>query len=66
MIFAHGYGSRRGSHLQATLNPLAQAALKDIPEAALKKIEASRDSGVTNVSGWSVWKGLGTYAPPTT
>ncbi|MDH6235144.1 hypothetical protein M2281_005766 [Mesorhizobium soli] len=43
------------------LDPAVQSALKDIPQSALKKIEANKASmgGVEN--GWVVSKGLGTY-----
>lgn len=43
------------------LDPQVQAALKDIPQAALKKIEASKDSLGQIVNGWVVTTGLGTY-----
>jgi len=43
------------------LDPAVQAALKDIPETALKKIEANKDSLGGMVNGWVVTKGLGTY-----
>src|SRR5262249_52774326 len=43
------------------LDPAVQAALKDIPQRALKKIEANKDSMGELVNGWVVSKGLGTY-----
>ena len=43
------------------LDPGVQAALKDIPQAALKKIEANKDSLGKMVNGWVITKGLGTY-----
>ena len=45
------------------LDPAVQAALKDIPQTALKKIEANKDSMGEIVNGWVVTKGLGTYGP---
>jgi hypothetical protein len=45
------------------LDPEIQAALKDIPQTALKKIEAGKDSLGTIVDGWVITKGLGTYDP---
>jgi hypothetical protein len=45
------------------LDPAVQVALKDIPQTALKKIEANKDSMGEVVSGWVVSKGLGTYGP---
>ena len=48
------------------LDPAVQAALKDIPQTALKKIEANKDSMGEIVNGWVVSKGLGTYGPRTT
>jgi hypothetical protein len=45
------------------LDPAVQAALKDIPQAALKKIEASKDTMGQVVNGWIVSKGLGSYGP---
>ena len=45
------------------LDPAVQAALKDIPQTALKKIEANKDSLGEIVNGWVVTKGLGTYGP---
>ena len=38
-----------------------QAALQDIPQSALKKIEANKDILGAIVNGWVVTKGLGTY-----
>lgn len=38
-----------------------QAALADVPQAALKKIEASESTLGELVNGWVVTKGLGTY-----
>ena len=43
------------------LDPGVQAALKDIPQTALKKIEANKDSMGEIVNGWVITKGLGTY-----
>jgi hypothetical protein len=43
------------------LDATVQAALKDIPQSALKKIEANKDSLGAVVDGWVVTKGLGTY-----
>jgi hypothetical protein len=45
------------------LDPGVQAALKDIPETALKKIEGNQNSLGTVVNGWAISKGLGTYGP---
>jgi hypothetical protein len=47
------------------LDPAVQAALKDIPQSALKKIEGNKDSLGETVDGWVVTKGLGTYGPAT-
>lgn len=49
----------------AKLDPSVQVALKDIPQTALKKIEANRGSLGAIVDGWVVTKGLGTYDPST-
>lgn len=43
------------------LDPQVQAALKDIPQTALKKIEANKESVGQVVNGWVISKGLGTY-----
>jgi hypothetical protein len=43
------------------LDPAMQTALKDIPQTALKKIEANKDALGAIVDGWVVTKGLGTY-----
>ena len=43
------------------LAPDVQAALKDIPETALRRIEASKASLGAIVGGWVITKGLGTY-----
>jgi hypothetical protein len=43
------------------LDPAVQAALKDVPQSALSKIEASKASLGAMVDGWVVTKGLGTY-----
>jgi hypothetical protein len=43
------------------LDPAVQDALKDIPQEALKKIEANRDSLGKEVNGWIITKGLGVY-----
>src|SRR3984957_14114906 len=45
------------------LNPAVQAALKDIPQSALKKIEANKGILGAMVNGWIVTKGLGSYGP---
>src|SRR5262249_22465709 len=45
----------------ATLDPAVQAALKDVPQAALKKIEANQQSLGTTANGWIMTKGLGQY-----
>jgi hypothetical protein len=45
----------------AKLGPAVQAVLKDIPESALRKIEASKASLGNIVDGWVITKGLGTY-----
>jgi len=47
------------------LDPAVQAALKDIPETALKKIDANKDSLGKTVNGWVITKGLGSYGPTT-
>lgn len=47
------------------LDSSVQAALKDIPQTALKKIEANKQSLGAIVDGWVVTKGLGTYDPTT-
>jgi hypothetical protein len=43
------------------LDPAVQAALKDIPQSALKKIEDNKASLGKMVDGWVITKGLGTY-----
>ena len=43
------------------LDPAVQAALSDIPQTALRKIEANKDSLGEMVNGWIETKGLGTY-----
>lgn len=43
------------------LDPAVQAALKDIPESALHRIEGNQASLGSMVDGWVVTKGLGTY-----
>ena len=45
------------------LDPAVQAALKDIPQAALKTIQANKEKMGEIVDGWVVSKGLGTYGP---
>jgi hypothetical protein len=45
----------------AKLDSAAQAALKDIHEVALKKLEDNEHSLGVMVKGWSVSKGLGVY-----
>jgi hypothetical protein len=49
----------------SNLDPAVQAALKDVPETALKKIEANKDTLGKIVNGWVITKGLGTYDPST-
>ena len=44
------------------LDAATQAALKDLPQEALKKINASREASMGQmVNGWSITKGLGVY-----
>ena len=43
------------------LDPAVQAALKEIPETALRRIEASKASLGNILDGWVITKGLGTY-----
>jgi hypothetical protein len=43
------------------LDPAAQTALKDLPNAALQKIEANKSSLGEIVNGWVIAKGLGVY-----
>ena len=43
------------------LDSAVQEALKDIPQTALRKIEANKDIVGEMVNGWVVPKGLGTY-----
>ncbi len=45
----------------AKLDAETQAALKDLPAAALKKIGANQESLGTKANGWLMTKGLGTY-----
>lgn len=45
------------------LDPAVQAALKDIPQTALKKIEDNKAHMGGIVNRWVVSKGLGTYGP---
>lgn len=45
----------------SALDPAVQEALKDLPQAALKKIEAGHASLGSTVNGWQVTKGLGEY-----
>src|SRR5262249_37969379 len=45
------------------LDTSIQAALSDIPESALRKIEANKESLGGIVNGWVLTKGLGTYGP---
>lgn len=48
------------------LDPAVQAALKDIPQSALKKIEENQGAmGEKVEGGWVVSKGLGSYGPET-
>jgi hypothetical protein len=43
------------------LDPAVQAALKDLPEMALKKIGDNQSSLGEKVAGWQITKGLGVY-----
>jgi hypothetical protein len=43
------------------LDPAVRAALSDIPQASLRKIEANRKAMGEIVDGWVITKGLGTY-----
>jgi hypothetical protein len=43
------------------LDPAVQAALKDLPQAVLKKLGANQGLLGTKTNGWLVTKGLGTY-----
>ena len=43
------------------LDPAVQAALKDIPQTALKKIEGNKEGLGAIVDGWVITKELGTY-----
>lgn len=45
----------------SALDPAMQEALKDLPQTALKKIEAGHASLGTMVNGWQITKGLGAY-----
>ncbi|MCB9924276.1 MAG: DUF1254 domain-containing protein [Planctomycetaceae bacterium] len=45
----------------SSLDPAVQAAMKDVPEVALKKIEANKPSLGVLVDGWVITKGLGDY-----
>ncbi|MGY0574600.1 DUF1254 domain-containing protein [Bradyrhizobium sp. RDM12] len=45
------------------LDPAVQAALKDVPQSALKKIEDNKAALGGIMDGWVVTKGLGTYGP---
>ena len=45
----------------AKLSPEVQAALKDLPATALKKIEANKETMGAIVNGWVISKGLGVY-----
>ncbi len=46
----------------AKLDPAVQAALKDLPQAALKKINDNREASLGKpVDGWTITKGLGQY-----
>jgi hypothetical protein len=47
------------------LDAPVQAALKDLPQTTLKKIEDNKNSMGEIVNGWVVSKGLGTYGPAT-
>jgi len=43
------------------LDPAVQAELKDLPQTALKQIEANKDKMGSVVNGWVISKGLGRY-----
>lgn len=43
------------------LDPAVKAAIKDVPQVALKKIEANKPSVGVVVDGWIITKGLGDY-----
>jgi len=43
------------------LDPAVQAALKDLPQTALEKIEANKANLGGMVNGWVITKGLGVY-----
>jgi hypothetical protein len=43
------------------LDPVVQAALKDVPQTVLNKLNAEKASMGTVVNGWIVTKGLGRY-----
>lgn len=43
------------------LDPAVQAALKEVPQEALKKIEANKEAMGEVLNGWVVTKGLGKY-----
>jgi hypothetical protein len=45
----------------AKLDPAVQAALKDLPQAGLKAIEANKNNMGKIVNGWVITKGLGRY-----
>src|SRR5215831_2677699 len=45
----------------ANLDPAVQAALKDLPDAALKRIGANQKSLGSEANGWLMTKGLGQY-----
>ena len=45
----------------AKLDPAVRAALKDLPDAALKKIGADQKSLGSEANGWLMTKGLGQY-----
>ncbi len=45
----------------AKLDPGVQAALKDVPTTALRKIEANKNNLGAMVNGWVITKGLGIY-----
>jgi hypothetical protein len=45
------------------LDTAVQAALKDVPQTALKKIEDNKNMLGKIINGWVVTKGLGTYGP---
>ncbi len=45
----------------SSLDPAVQAAIEDVPQVALKKIESNKPSLGVVVDGWVITKGLGDY-----